>query len=365
MRDWIALAQVDGVGPRLFHRLVERLGSPTEVLCAPAAALREIPGLGQTIAQRIIHARSANRADEQLRLADRCGAQVLLFNSDAYPPLLKQIYDPPPVLFVRGRLDARDANAVAFVGPRRAGDYGRRVTRYLAMNCAQFGFTIVSGLAAGVDSEAHRGALEAGGRTIAVLPSGLDVPYPKYNVGLLEEIVAHGAAVSECPMGAAPERGAFPARNRIVSGLALGTVVTAAGQKSGALITARHAMDQGREVMAVPGDIFTSLSDGVHALLRDGATLVQDPFDIRAALEPYVHALAPLGMPDGPVAADGDLPDDEKIVFNLLSLAPVHIDDVMAQGALSAAQAAAVLLNLELRGLVRQLQGKHFVRAVR
>lgn len=364
MRDWLALAHVDGVGPRLFHALLDRFGTPTAVLRAPAAALMDVPGVAQTIATRIGRAAASSTADDQLRRAERIGAEVVLFDSDRYPALLKQTYDPPPVLFVRGSLLPRDANAVAFVGPRRAGDYGRRVTRYLAMNCAQFGFTIVSGLAAGVDTEAHRGAMAVKGRTIAVLPSGLDVPYPKYNAGLLEEIIANGAAVSECPMGASPERGAFPARNRIISGLSLGTVVTAAAQKSGALITARHALDQGREVMAVPGDIFSPTSDGVHALLRDGATLVQDPFDIRAALEPYVRNLVPQITGEPAQTEPDDLTGEETTVFNFLSLAPVHIDDVMGRCDLSAAQAATVLLQLELRGLARQLQGKHFVRDV-
>lgn len=364
MREWIALAQVEGVGPRLFHALLERFGSPGAVLAAPFADLCAVPALGQTIAGRILRAATSRNAEDQLRRAERVGAEVLPVSSDRYPALLKQIHDPPPLVFVRGRLEARDANAVAFVGPRRAGQYGRRVTRYLSMNCAQFGFTIVSGLAAGADTEAHRGAMAVGGRTIAVLASGVDVPYPKYNAALMEDVIRNGAVLSECPMGASPERGAFPARNRIVSGLALGTVVTAAAQKSGALITARHAMEQGREVMAVPGDIFSPVSDGVHALLRDGATLVQDPFDIRAALAPHTWDLAPMTAAAQTAPADDTMSDRERVVFNSLSLAPVHIDDVMGRCDLTAAEAAAALLNLEMQGFVRQLHGKHFVRAL-
>lgn len=361
MRAWIALAHVERLGPRMFSTLVDRFGSPEAVLAASTAALREVPGLGQTIADRIARAARSTYADDQLRRAERAGAAVVPYTSDVYPALLKHIHDPPPVLFVRGRLAPQDAYAVAFVGARRAGQYGRQVTRYLATNCASFGFTIVSGLAAGVDTEAHKAAMEAGGRTIAVLASGVDVPYPKYNAALMERIAAHGAVISECPMGAQPEKGAFPQRNRIVSGLALGTVVTAAAQKSGALITARHALDQGREVFAVPGDIFSPLSDGVHALLRDGATLVQDPFDIRAALEPHLDGLTPPSTEATAVRAN--LSTEETAVFNVLSLAPLPIDDVMGQSDLSAAQTARVLLQLEMRGLVRQLQGKHFVRA--
>lgn len=365
MRDWLALAQVEGVGPRMFRALLDRFGTPTEVFRVPVADLRDIPGLGHTIAQRIVQADRRARPEDQLRRAERAGAAVVPLTSDSYPALLKEIPDPPPVLFIRGTLRPEDAHAVAIVGSRRPGHYGKQVTHYLALNCASFGLTVVSGMAAGVDAEAHRGAIEAGGRTLAVIASGVDVPYPKFHARLMDQILECGAVISEAPMGAQPELGAFPARNRIISGLSLGTVVTAAPQKSGALITARHAMEQGREVMAVPGDIFSPATDGVHALLRDGATLVQDPFDIRAALEPYLKHLTPPAAATAAHAAGLDLNGDETAVFNLLSLAPVHIDDVMGQCNLSAASAASTLLNLELRGLVRQLHGKHFVRAVR
>lgn len=363
MRDWIALALVERLGPRTFLALLERFGSPADVLRAPLAALCDVPGLGPTVAQRITEAARSKAVDEQLRRADKAGAQILTLESPQYPRWLQTIYDPPPVLFVRGTLEPRDDYAIAFVGARRAGTYGKQVTRYLASNCASFGYTIVSGMAAGVDTEAHRAALDAGGRTIAVLASGVDVPYPKFNAPLLDRIIAQGAAISESPMGATPEKGAFPMRNRIVSGLALGTVVTVAAQRSGALITARHALEQGREVFAVPGDIFSPGSDGTHALIRDGATLVQDPFDIRAALEVQSAGLQPLGSDPEAQRALPDLSLEETAVFNVLSLSPLHIDDVMAQCELTAAKAAQVLLQLELRGLARQLQGKHFVRA--
>ena len=276
-----------------------------------------------------------------------------------YPDLLRQIYDPPPFLWMRGRLAPEDAQAIAVVGTRKATDYGRRAAEQFSGELARRGFTVVSGLAYGIDAAAHRAALEAGGRTIAVLGSGVDRIYPSRNSGLVRQIIEHdqGAVISEFPLGTAPDASNFPRRNRIIAGLSKGTLVVEARATGGALITAYEALEQNREVFAVPASVFTE-SEGTNRLIQRGhAALVTSVDDLLGELE-GIEAVSP-PAPEPPA----DLNRVEQKLYDTLTTEPVHLDTLCAQTGLDAPSALVYLLNLEFRGLVRQLAGKQFFRA--
>jgi DNA processing protein len=296
-------------------------------------------------------------------------ARVVTLAEPEYPAQLRAIPAPPPVLHVRGRLLAEDALAVAVVGSRRASAYGLEVAERLARDLAARGVTVVSGLARGIDGAAHRGALAAGGRTVAVLGSGPDVVYPPEHRRLAAAVAEAGAVVSQFPPGAAPLPERFPERNRVIAGLALGVVVVEAAERSGALITARLAADLGREVMAVPGRVTSPLSRGTHALLRDGAALVETWADVVGALpEPWRGLVGP-GPAAGPTAADEaggpDATGEAGRVLAAVGEEPVGIDELVERSGVPAGRAAALLVTLELEGRVRSLDGRRFVRAAR
>jgi len=279
---------------------------------------------------------------------------MLTFFDEAYPRHLRTIYDPPPVLFLKGTLMPQDENAVAVVGSRRTSPYGLTLSRTLAADLARAGVTVVSGLAPGADAAAHWGALEGGGRTIGFAACGLDVPYPSANKDLLQRIPSQGAILSEYPLGTPPLRQVFQARNRLISGAALATVVVEAPERSGALITADHALEQGRQVFVVPGDPSSPTSKGSNALLREGALPVERANDILAAL-----GLTPGPQPTLPEPA---LLGEEASVYAVLSTRPVYSDHIVEVTGLTAQQVGANLVRLELKGLVRRLPGGVFVR---
>ena len=283
------LVLVPGVGPRTRRLLLDRFGSAAAVLSAAPSQLREVPGIGPKLTCAIVQ---AQQADVRSILQDCREHQIeIIADSEAaYPQLLREIYDPPGVLFVRGSLSPQDAIAVAIVGTRHASHYGLRQAERLARGLAAAGITVVSGLARGIDAAAHRGALAAGGRTIAVLASGLLNVYPPEHGELAEDIRGQGALVSESPPHSPPKSGAFPQRNRLIAGMSLGIVVVEAAQRSGALISAEHAMEQGREVFAVPGRVDNCTSRGCHRLIREGAKLVERVDDILDELGPLVQA---------------------------------------------------------------------------
>jgi DNA processing protein len=290
---------------------------------------------------------------------ERLGVQLLRWGHERYPPHLAEIADPPCALYLRGTLEPADRCAVAVVGTRRASSYGRDVAALLSRDLARAGVTVVSGLALGIDGSAHRGALSAVGRTVAVLGCGVDVAYPASHAALAAEIIERGALLSEYPMGSGPEPWRFPARNRIVSGLSLGTVVVEGTEKSGAMITADFAAEQNRDVFAVPGDIRSPRSEGPHRLIQEGAKLVRCAQDIMTELG-IVSSPA-----DGAVqlALDGmDLSDEEARVLETLSLQPSLVDETIAESRLTVPQVSAALLTLELKGLIRKLPGNAFVR---
>jgi DNA processing protein len=368
LRDHVRLACLPGVGGRTRRALLARFGSPEAALAAPPEELATIPGVGRRLARALPAATDATAADELLAECRESDVRIILEGEDGYPPLLGRIPDPPGLLFVRGSIEPCDALAIAIVGSRHATAYGRRVAWQLAGGLARAGYTIVSGLARGIDAAAHRGALDAGGRTLAVLGSGVLNVYPPEHVELAAEVTARGALIGEAPPRAAPARGCFPQRNRIVSGLALGVVVVEAAEHSGALITARLAGEQGREVFAVPGPIDARMSRGCHALIRDGARLVQGVDDVLEELGPLCAAAT---AADGRVVrapAELQLGDVERQVLAACdaetdaATRTASIDDVAAASGLATSQVLATLGVLEMRRILRRLPGNRVER---
>ncbi|MGD9635048.1 MAG: DNA-processing protein DprA [Pirellulales bacterium] len=361
--DAVRLALVSGVGPRHRQDLLTRFGTPAAVLAASAVELQSVGGIGPKIAARIVAARDEIDAEGELALAAEHGIDVVTETSSDYPRPVLQIHDPPGVLFRRGTYLAEDELAVAIVGTRHATRYGLAQAERLSGSLARAGFTIVSGLARGIDAAAHRGALAAGGRTIAVLASGLLNIYPPEHAALARDVAANGCLLSESPPRMVPISGAFPQRNRVISGLALGTIVVEAADRSGALITARHAYEQGREVFAVPGPIDSRLSRGCHSLIKDGAKLVESIDDVLAELGPLAENVE---REDGSVIAQPAellLNDIEQQVLQAIDSSPMSLDDVAASAGLPIQRVLATVSVLEMRRLVRRVSGTQVVRA--
>jgi DNA processing protein len=363
--DLICLTMVPGVGPHTCRALLERFGTASAVLDAPLGLLRGVPGVGPALAERIAGARRAFDPAAELELCRRAEVAVIAQGDPAYPAALEQIPDPPCLLYCRGELVTRDQLAIAIVGSRRCTPYGLRIAERLAAALARVGLTVISGLARGIDAAAHRGALTAGGRTIAVLANGLAQVYPPEHEALAREIATPGAGavLSEMPMRQSPLAGLFPQRNRLISGLSLGVVVVEATPRSGSLSTAHHAMEQNREVFAVPGPVDSLPSRGCHRLIRDGARLVETVDDILEELGPLVREVrsapgeTPVRHP-----AELALSDQERALLGHLGDDPVGVDELIAQTRLTPSQVLATLSALEMRRLVRRLPGPQFVR---
>jgi len=355
---WLALARVKGLGCVSFKKLVGRFGDPTLALSAPPGELGTIDGLQRDAIDGLVgFSRWAEVADDLKRLRD-AGITLVRYIDADYPARLRTIADPPPLLYVRGALASADERAVAIVGSRSASDYGRRVARDLARGLASYGFTVVSGMARGVDGMAHETALNAGGRTIAVLGSGVERAYPPEHDKLYQRIAKLGGVISELPMGTKPMAFNFPARNRLISGLSLGVVVVEATEKSGSLITASLAVDQGREVFAVPGEVGSSRSRGAHQLIRQGAKLVESVNDIIEEIAPQlVRRAGAVGQ-----GAARQLPESSRAavrkVYALLQERSLQIDEIIENSGLMSAEVLGILLDLELQGYLRQLPGK-------
>jgi DNA processing protein len=364
---WFVLRSVPGVGNLLCRRLVDRFGDAEAVLAAPPEELAAVEGVPDRVAKAIPGQLPTDAVRRELDRLAASPYQVLTLADPAYPAGLREIPDPPPFLYVHGRLAPAD-RAVALVGTRHPSDYGRRTARTLAGALARHSITVVSGMARGIDTAAHHGALDAGGRTVAVLGSGFDRLYPPENRPLFDRIAESGASVSEFALQAGPEAHHFPVRNRIISGLTLGTVVVEAAARSGALITARLAGEQGREVFAVPGPIHTGRSGGAHRLIKQGARLVEGVEDILEELAAHLGAAAPADTEAGSASAaptdpPPDLAPDAARLFSRLGKTPIHIDELVRELALDPARLSGLLLDLELRGLVAHLPGKRFARS--
>jgi DNA processing protein len=352
---WLSIAAAPGIGEVRLLALVKAFRDPVQVLRATSAQLSAAAGLDSTTASSLGTSVCAETGRARLATLRGLGGRLLVYGHEDYPPPLTKTYAPPPLLFVLGEWASEDERAIAVVGSRRATQYGRRVARALARELAQRGLTVVSGMARGIDSESHRGALEGGGRTIAVLGSGLDVPYPPENRGLMAEIAGRGAVMTEFAPGTEPLAANFPQRNRLISGLAHGVVVVEAANRSGAMITAGYALDQGKEVFAVPGTIESRTSVGTNSLIKQGAKLVQGIDDILEELPPAVAVM--------PEAAPPSLTGTERDIWEALGEEALHVDALSRQLGLEAPKLLASLLGLELRGLVRQQPGKIFSRA--
>lgn len=349
---WIGLSLVPGIGEAKLKFLVSRFKSAKAVFEASESELNSLGILDEKTLVRLGNSRYVELGKRQAELIHRIGGRVVTFLDPDYPQNLKELDDAPPLLFVRGSLKKEDSLAIGIVGSRRATAYGRATAEKLSFELASRGVTIVSGFARGVDSAAHRGALRACGRTLAVLGCGLDVNYPAANRSLREKIVCSGAMVTEFPMGTEPLAGNFPKRNRIVSGLSLGLVVAEAAIKSGTFSTVKWAADQGREVFAIPGDINRKTSSGTNRLIREGAKITTCADDV----------LEEIGILKRPSveATKKTVSDDERGVMERLEYGPVHVDEIAEHLKMPINETLAILLSLELKGIVRQTPGKIF-----
>jgi DNA processing protein len=363
--SWFALKAVSGIGNHLFKRLLDRFSSPSLVFEAPQEDLLQVNG----ITPRIVTAIKAHNIPEPVKkdfdLVMKKGYQIVTMSDPAYPSLLLQIPDPPPFLYVFGNL-CNSIKNIAVVGSRNATSYGISITKRLCEELAALDFTIVSGMAVGIDTAAHTGALTGKGKTIAVLGSGLERVYPHKNLKLFHKIAEKGAVISEFPLLEAPEPHNFPIRNRIISGISLGTVIVEATQKSGSLITARLAAEQGREVFAVPGNINSFKSIGTHSLIKQGAKLVENTQDILEELSPLItddslnNKIKHKDKPEDKIAKPPSLSSEESLVFTGLGHYPVHIDDLSRKISMEPGKLSGILLKLELQGIVNQAPGKFF-----
>lgn len=359
----LCLSLVPGVGPKLHQALLRHFGTAAAVLSASPGQLQSVPGIGSKLSRVIARSRSEIDVEAELARCQAHGVTILTPDQESYPNSLAQIHDPPGVLFVRGSIKPVDALAIAIVGSRHATAYGKLQAERIAGALVRAGFTIVSGLARGIDAAAHRGAMAAGGRTIAILGSGVLNIYPPEHVDLAEQIIGAGAVASEAPLGAPPLAGAFPQRNRIISGLALGTIVIEASSQSGALITARHAAEQGREVFAIPGPIDSGLSRGCHALIRDGARLIESAEDVLEELGPFAEPIPTGKGPPIEHPAELSLNEIERTILSAISNGASSIDEVVRASQLPVSQILATMSALEMRKLVRRLGGNRIARA--
>ena len=356
LKYWVAFTRIPSVGRARFKILEQHFGTLEQAWHVGLSELRAA-GLDSRTAHTIATRKLAIDPDAEISELSDLGVEAVTWHDPGYPPRLKEIYDLPPVLFVRGALLPEDERSIAVVGTRRATPYGREVAYQLAHDLAATGVTVVSGLARGIDGIAHRAALETGGRTIAVVANGVDVIYPREHAKLADEMVMNGAIVSEHPLGTRPQAENFPRRNRIMSGMTLGTLVVEAGEGSGALITARHALEQNREVFAVPGSVFSPGSRGTNRLIKEsGAKLVSECGDILEELN-----LSWIGQQLDMVAM---FPEEgiESDVLRCVTFDPIHIDEVIRSSGLDIAGVSSALAMMELKGLVRQVGGMNYVR---
>ncbi len=365
LQDWLTLTFLPGLGATLIRRLVERFGSPARVLTADAAQMGGVEGLGKKVIRlfgdRAVVDEARGRARRELQDLSRQQVSVICLDEQRYPPLLRTIHDPPVLLYCRGSLECLQQPAVAIVGSRAATTYGRRISFELGRDLARRGICVVSGMAFGIDGEAHRGALAGGGPTVGVLGCGIDVIYPRQHARLFAAAAANGLLVSEYSLGAGPEAFRFPARNRIISGLVQGVVVVEATRQSGSLITARLALEQGREVFAVPGRVDSLKSCGAHRLLQQGARLVSCADDILEELN-LAASMHTLPGPEDNRGQAAGISEVEQRLLSCLDVYPVNIDELVRLAECAPAEVHDLLLRLELKGLVRQLPGQQYER---
>jgi len=373
IENWLKLLRSDGIGPVTFTKLIKHFNSAERALSASVSELAKVNGIGFKTAERIAATRDKFDPVEELNLAEKLGVWLINLEDQRYPVMLKKIYDPPPVLYVKGSLTRQDNLAVSIVGSRHCSLYGQEQASRFAHFLGSAGFTVCSGMARGIDTAAHQGALAAGGRTIAVQGCGLANVFPPENKRLFELVAESGACVSELPLRYEPLSVNFPARNRIIAGLSFGTIVIEAALRSGALITAKAALDYNREVMAIPGKIDSPLSKGSHQLIKEGARLIESVEDVTEALghigeQLTAHTSAAAAKAREEVekplfdASMLKLTPDERKVYDRLDKEPLHIEQIIADTNIAAGAVNAALISLRLKGLIKQLPGSMFVR---
>jgi DNA processing protein len=355
LKYWIALSMVPEVGPVGARKLLAAFGTPEDIFAADFDDLIAVEGIGVNRAKNIRAFSSWNEVENKLQDIQKKGMRVIRFGEPSYPEMLREVDDAPVILYVKGDIQPQDKFAIAIVGSRKLTHYGAAVTENISHNLALMGFTVVSGMARGVDSISHKRTLEAGGRTIAVLGSGLDVPYPPENKTLMERIAEAGCVISEFLPGTPPDKENFPRRNRLISGLSLGVLVIEAAADSGALITARYALEQGREVFAIPGNVTSLNSAGTNELIKKGAVLTRRAEDIVEELAPVLK-----GFIRAKDKITVEITDEEKSICSLLSGEPKQIDVLSRESGLPSSRALGILLGLELKGAVKQITGKRF-----
>lgn len=370
LQEWLELLAVKGLGPITYSRLINRFGTPQAIRASNMSALVSegelSPSLAKALQQRLSSDAQEHIAKE-LEAVEAGRFSILTLGDSRYPPRLKTISDPPPVLWCTGRLEARDHHALGIIGSRKGSQTGRTFTRQLSGDLAALGFTIVSGLARGIDAAAHEGALASSGRTLAVLGCGIDRLYPPEHDLLRQRIEKQGAVLSEFPMGTLPHSYHFPQRNRIISGLSLGVIVTEATSRSGSLITARLALEQNREVFAVPGNVANALTRGPHRLIKEGAKLVENPFDIVEEILPMLEPSFRDQLEKQPAAvqASPSVPSlglEEQRLFDSISREPISLDDLISVGSYAPSEVMSILLSLEIKGLIKQIPGLQYLR---
>jgi len=357
---WLALYMIPGLGNIALKKLLDRFQVPERIFQATLAELSEIDGIREEIASSIFERRYSGDPEKEIKKAEDQGVRILTYSDPTYPGLLKEIHDPPMVLFIKGNDIPDKQTFIAVVGSRNSTSYGQKAAEKIGQGLARRGLGVVSGMARGIDSSSHWGCLEGKGFTIAVLGTGADVVYPSSNRKLYEQIAMKGAIISEFPMGAPPVPNNFPMRNRIISGLSRGTVIVEATKNSGSLITASLALEQGRELFAVPGSINSFKSTGCHYLIKQGAGLIENADDILEALGMNYPCVPKTDTFKEMPAATMD--ESETALFNIIGDYPIHIDQITRDGGLGPGEVSSLLMKMELRGIIRQLPGKMFVR---
>lgn len=355
IRYWIGLSLVPEVGPVMSKRLIALLGSPEKIFTAGINDLLSIKGLGREKAEKIKNFRLWDTVEKQIKAVERNGIKALGYDDANYPEPLREIEGAPIVLYMKGDYNPADRYGIAVVGSRRHTDYGEIITRKISGELSSAGFTIISGMARGIDTLSHKSALSGGGRTIAVLGSGLDIYYPAENKGLMDKIVCSGCVISEFPPGTLPNKENFPRRNRLISGLSLGVLVVEAASDSGSLITANYALEQNKEVFAVPGNITSGNSEGTNSLIKQGAKIVLETNDIIEELAPVLK-----GFIRTKDRQSIDISEEEGKLCNILTREPRHIDLLSRETDLPVHTILDLMLSLELKGVVRQTGGKRF-----
>jgi DNA processing protein len=357
---WLALQMTPGLGNVACKNLIDKFDSPEQIFKASLSELTEVEGVRNEAARNIVEMKLATDPSTELRRVEESGARIIPFLDPGYPVALREIHDPPILLYLKGKNIPQNAIFIGVVGSRHPTPYGIKSAEKIGQGLGRRGLGVVSGMARGIDSAAHWGCLAGRGFTIAVLGTGIDITYPASNKKLADKIIQEGAVISEFPLGTPPEPKNFPIRNRIISGLTKGVVVVEATKKSGSLITASLALEQGREVFAVPGSIHSFKSKGSHFLIKQGARLIENSDDILDELGlNYDYAPKTDTFKEGPLP---HMDESEKAVFDLIGDYPLHIDQISRQGNLPPGKAASILMRMELKGIIRQLPGKMFVR---